>query len=273
MAEIVSEEHGPKKPVATAEETFFRHRQREMVVNQRRFGLAYLVLAIGVGVAVGLGIVLVGRGTSHHKASNVTVFHPTRSGELGARQIANHVGYEYRQVNGDPLVTVVGERPTYQYSPLLYYLIRPVDARYPNDIDVFLVGNGIMYSMNGTGANGIAPPGVATPEGATLLKREALELSFDTFKTDSAVDTVTTLLPQLSQSHIAIIFRRSDLRPYLSKKLSDLLEASSPIKPGQVTAAEARRIDHIEVGSIYTYEGVEGADGTTLLRIAPVPYR
>ena len=46
MAEVVSEEHGAQKPVAPAEETFFRHRQREMVVNQRRFGLAYLVLAV-----------------------------------------------------------------------------------------------------------------------------------------------------------------------------------------------------------------------------------
>ena len=271
MAEVVSEEHGPQKRVAPAEEMFFRHRQREMVVNQRRFGLAYLALAIGVGVAVGLGIVLVGRGTSsHHKASNVTVFHPTQTGELGAKQIARHVGYEYRQAGGDPLVSVIGERPNYQYNPLLYYLIRPVDAQYPNDIDVFTVGNGIMYSMVGTGANGAGPPALATPAGAVLLKREALELSYDTFKTDSSVQTVTSLLPTLSSTHVAIIFKRSDLQPWLGKPLSHILQAPTPIKVGDVSTAEGQRIDHIESGSVYTYEPVEGADGTTILRITPV---
>jgi len=270
MAEVVSGKPGAQKPMPPAEETFFRHRQREMVVNQRRFGLAYLVLAIAVGVAVGLGIVLIGRGTSHHKASNVRVFHPTQHGELGAKQIARHVGYEYRQTNGDPLVTVIGERPTYQYNPLLFYLIRPADAQYPNDIDVFTVGNGIMYSMCGTGSNCVASPEVASQTGATMLKREALELSFDTFKTDSAVETVTTLLPQLSSARLAIIFKRSDLRPWLGKPLSHLLQASMPVKPGTIKASEAQLIDKIEAGSIYQYEPKQSSDGNTLLQLDPV---
>ena len=270
MAEVVSEERVPQTPVPTAEETFFRRRQREMVVNQRRFGLAYLVLAIGVGVAVGLAIVLIGRGTSHPRASNATVFHPTQSGELGAKQIARHVGYEYRQANGDPIATVIGERPNYGYNPLLYYLIRPADAQYPSDIDVFTVGNGIMYSMCGTAANCAAETALASPDGATMFKREAFELSFDTFKTDSAVQTVTTLFPTLSQTHLAIVFKRSDLSRWLGSPLSHVLKASSPLKPGEISPSEAAMIDRIERGATYQYAPKQGSDGTTLLQLDPV---
>src|SRR5207248_6394306 len=111
-----------------------------------------------------------------------------------------------------------------------------------------------MYSMCGSASNCVAPASVASQQGAILLKREALELSFDTFKTDSAVETVTTLLPTLSQSHLAIVFKRGDLSPWLDKPLSYLLKASSPIKPGEITSAEAARIDKIESGAIYQYE-------------------
>jgi hypothetical protein len=271
MAEVVSEERGAQKPVSTAEETFFRRRQREMVINQRRFGLAYLVLAIGVGVAVGLGIVLIGRGTSsHHPAVGATVFHPSKTGELGAKQIARHVARQYRQADGSQLVTVVGERPNYQLNPVLYYFIRPQDAQYPNDTALFTVGNGIMYSMCGSQANCAAPAAVASPNGAMLLKREALELSFDTFKTDSAVQTVTTLLPSLSQTSLAIIFTRSDLSHWLGKPLSSILPEKGPIVPGKINSAEADRIDKIESDAVYQYEADQGSDGNVYFKLIPV---
>jgi hypothetical protein len=198
------------------------------------------------------------------------VFHPTRGGELGAKQIAHHVAGQYRQADGSQLVSVVGERPNYQQSPLLFYFIRPHDAQYPNDTDIFTVGNGIMYSMCGSNANCAAPAAVASQPGALLLKREALELSFDTFKTDSAVETVTTLLPQLSSARLAIIFKRSDLRPWLGKPLSHLLQASTPVKPGTIKASEVKMIDKIEAGAIYQYEPKQSSDGNTLLQLDPV---
>src|SRR5262249_29677107 len=145
MAEAMSEETVGQPARSPAEEPFFRQTQREIVAHQRRFGLAYLVLAIGVGVAVGLAIVLIGRGGSHHATVGVKVFRPTAGGELGAKQIAAFVGRKYRQADGAPLTSVVGERPNWQGSPLSYYLIRPHDAQYPKDIAIFTVGNGIMY--------------------------------------------------------------------------------------------------------------------------------
>ena len=95
MADILSEETQPKNPAPHAEQPFFRHTQREILAHQRRFGLAYLVLAVGIGVAVGLGIVLIGRGSSHHATTGVKGVHTTKSGELGAKQIANAVAGFY----------------------------------------------------------------------------------------------------------------------------------------------------------------------------------
>lgn len=271
MAEVVSEEHGAHKPVSAAEETFFRHRQREMVVNQRRFGLAYLVLAIGVGVAVGLAIVLIGRGVSHHAKTGATVFRPTQSGELGAKQIAHHVDLEYRQADGLPLVSVIGERPNYQGQPLLYYLIRPHDATDPNkDIAIFTVGNGVMYSMCGLGKNCATASGGGSTDEAQLLKREALELSFDTFKTDSAIQTVTTLLPPFQQGTLAIIFKRSDLAAQLGRPLSKLLPEPGPLKPGDIKTAEIERINALEAGAVYLYDVAQGPDGNAYLRLDPL---
>ncbi len=271
MAEVVSEEtQHPAAAAPGADKPFFRQTQREIIAHQRRFGLAYFLLAVGVGVAVGLGIVLVGRGSSHQRAAGASVFRATHTGELGAKEIARHVGQEYRESNGSQLVAVIGERPNYQDQPLQYYLIRPHDAQYPNDVGVFTVGNGIMYSMCGPGKDCAASATTATRAGATMLKREALELSFDTFKSDSSVQTVTTLLPPLSQSTLAIIFKRSDLGRWLSKPLSSILPRSAPIGPGKIPTDEAQRIDTIEAGAIYQYEAAQGPDGNPILRLDPI---
>jgi hypothetical protein len=275
MAEVVSEEHGVQKPVAPAEEIFFRHRQREMVVNQRRFGLAYLVLAVAVGVAVGLGIVLIGRSSSHHKTTGVKSFHPTASGELGAKQIAAEVGVKYRQPNGQPLTAVVGERPNYQGAPLSYYLIRPHDAQYPKDVGYFPVGNGIMYSMCAFSASCTTTAAGNDLQENLLLKREALELSLNTFKFDGSVQTVTTLLPPFRQGQnlttFAIIFTRRELARWIHRPMSSLLTKRGPIEPGQIPNSESERINSIEAGTLFTVDPALGPDGNPYFRLDPVP--
>lgn len=275
MAEIVSEETGATPSTPIAEQPFFRPSQKDVLAHQRRFGLAYLVLAVGVGVAVGLGIVLIGRGSSHHAATGSKTFKPALSGELGAKQIANHVGQQYRQADGAPLTAVVGERPNYQGAPLTYYLIRPHDAQYPKDIAVFPVGNGIMYSMCAFGKNCSTAAAGQNLEENLLLKREALELSLNTFKADGSVQTVTTLLPPFRQGQalatFAVIFTRHDLAKWIHEPMSSVLTARGPLRPGQVPTSESRRIDSIEAGTLYTVDPAQGPDGNAYFRLDPVP--
>jgi hypothetical protein len=267
MAEVVSDETS-RSPSASAEPApFFRPAQRDIVVNQRHFGLAYLALAIGVGVAVGLGIVLIGRGSHHAASTAANVFTPTLTGELGAKQIARHVGHKYRLANGRELVAVVGERPNIQNAPLFNYLIRPHDARLQSDIDVLPVGNGIMYAMCGFGKNcGVSETGPT----ALLLKREALELAFVTFRSDAAVDTVTTLLPPSQQGSLAVVFQRSQLAQWIRQPLSNVLPERGPLKPGSVSDAEAQRIGLIEDAALYLYDAAQGGDGNAILRLDPL---
>ena len=272
MAEVVSEETAAQ-PAPPAEEPFFSPKskgQGDLIVNHRRFGLAYLLLAVGIGVAVGLGIVLIGRGSDHKAATGAQTFKPTQSGELGAKQIARHVGLKYRQSDGSPLTAVIGERPNFQGQPLSFYLIRPHDAQNSDkDIAIFPVGNGIMYAMCGFGKN-CGTSTTETAEDALLLKREALELTMNTFKADSAVDTVTTLLPPLQQGNLAMIFKRSDLNAWVHRPLSSLLSTPGTLKPGQVPTAEAQRIDTVSAGSVYLYDAVQAGDGNAYFRLDPI---
>jgi hypothetical protein len=263
VAEVVSEETR-----APAEEPAFRPPKRDIVVQQKRFGFAYFVLAVAVGIAVGLAIVLIGRGSSHH-ASTAQGFKPAQSGELGAKEIARHVGVKYRAANGQPLVGVIGERPNIQNVPLFNYLIRPHDAQDPKkDIAVFPVDNGMMYTMCGFATSSCSvAQNHATEE---LLKREALELAFVTFKDESDVDTVTTLLPPAQQTGIAVIFRRDQLSSVLGDPLSRLLPEAGPIKPGGMGSVEQDKIDLLVAPASYAYDTQVGPDGNPLLRLDPL---
>jgi hypothetical protein len=267
MADVVSDKTGTTPSTSVEPAPLFRPTQHETLAHQRRFGLAYLVLAIGIGVAVGLAIVLIGRG-SHHATTKAATFTPGSSGELGAKQIALHIGQKYRLANGRQIVGVVGERPNIENAPLSNYLIQPRDAKYPNDIAVFAVGNGIMYSMCGFGKN--CALGTDTAASELLLQREALELALNTFKTDSSVDTVTTLLPPIQQGTVAVIFRRSELARWIQQPLSRLLPGTGPLQPGSVSPAEAQRIGLIENSALYLYDAVRGPDGNAILRLDPL---
>lgn len=263
MAEVVSEE--TRTP---AEEPAFLPPKRDIVVQQRRFGVAYFVLAIAVGVAVGLGIVLIGRGSTHHAVTSQG-FKPTQSGELGAKEIARHIGVKYRQADGSPLVGIIGERPNYQDLQLFNYLIRPHDAQdTKKDVAVFPVDNGIMYTMCAFATTSCAL--AQTNSTTELLKREALELAFETFKTDSDVETVTTLLPPAQQTGIAVIFRRSELSSVLGAPLSKLLPGAGPIKPGSIGNEEQQKIDLLVAPALFAYDTQVGPDGNPLLRLDPL---
>jgi len=264
VAEIVSEEQ--RTPVE--EPGSLGRPKSDVIVQQRRFGVAYFLLAIGVGVAVGLAIVLIGRDNGHHATTTTQAFKPTAGGELGAKEIARHVAHKYRLANGQQLVGVIGERPNYQNLSMFFYLIRPHDAQYPNDIKSFEVKNGIMYSMCAFATTSCS---VAQDSATTqLLKRESLELAFTTFKTDSSVDTVTTLLPPASQTGIAIILSRNQLSSVLGQPMSKLLPGSGPIKAGSIKSAESEQIDLLVDQGLYSYDAQQGPDGNPILRLDPL---
>ena len=103
-----------------------------------------------------------------------------------------------------------------------------------------------------------------------LLKREALELAFVTFKTESDIDTVTTLLPPAQQTGFAVIFRRNDLAIVLGHPLSKLLHNVGPVKPGSIGSDEQQKVDLLVAPALYAYDSQVGPDGNPLLRLDPL---
>jgi hypothetical protein len=264
------------KPAAAEPEPFFRPSPRQAAIHQRRFGLAYLLLAIGVGVAVGLGIVLIGRGSSSHTASGSAAFTPQQQGELGAREIAAHVGHEYRLPNGSDLVGVIGQRPSYQNVAMHDNLVRPSDAQNPKDVADLPIGNGIMFLLCGLGQN-CSISGSPSPARTLLIEQEVLELALRTFKNDSDVQTVTALMPptaaQPSRSqNIVAFFRRQDVAPLLGRPLSSTFTRRGPYEAGDVGQATVAAIQLYVDPALYLYRADYLPDGTPTLILDPFPH-
>jgi hypothetical protein len=258
-------------------EPFFRQSPRDVVKNQRRFGLAYIVLAIGVGVAVGFGIVLVGRGSSS-SPTGPAGFSPSLQGELGAKQIANHVMHEYKGADGTDFVGVVGQRPSYQNVGIHDDLVRPSDAQSPKDtrdLNIGIGGTGIMYLMCGSGSNcTVASSTPATESRTRLVEQEALELTLRTFKNDSSVKNVTVLMPpssaqQGSGQDIASVAFRSDFQGLIDKPLSSVIPRVGPYREGDVSSPTVTAIKVYLEPDMYLYRADYLPDGTPTLILDP----
>jgi len=274
MADVVSEDAapaGPHVPPGSAEEPFFRGTRRDVIVNPRRFGLAYLVLAIGMGAAVGLAIVLLGRGSTHHIASGAKSFTPERSGELGARQIGDYVSHEYNLPSGRGLVGIIAQRPSFQNVQMNQDLIRPSDSLTDKDVTLLPLGNGIMYLLCGLGANCAIDEGADNPQRNALVEQEVMELAVRTFKSDSAVQTVTLLMPPFSGTSLVAVVRRRDFAPIISRPLSAVIPNKPPYVPGDVDETTARALNRYLLPVLFTYQSEALGDGTTAFVLNPYP--
>jgi hypothetical protein len=270
------------KPAAVEPEPFFRPSARDVVIHQRRFGLAYLVLAVGVGVAVGLGIVLIGRG-SNHAARGPGAFAPRQQGELGARAIANHVAHEYKGEGGEDFVSLVGQRASIQNVAMHDDLIRPSDTQTPKDTKALPIGNGIMYLMCGGGQNCTITSSKSSSSSSSSLNRrlfieqEALELTLRTFKNDSDVQTVTVLMPPVSTQansgqDLVSVAERSWFKPLIDLPLSSSLPRRGPYTEGDVGPKTVRMLNYYLEPEMYRYRADSLPDGTPTLILDPYPH-
>jgi hypothetical protein len=265
-------------PAAPEPEPFFRTNARDAAIHQRRFGIAYLVLAIAVGVAVGLGIVLVGRGGSSSSARGPGGFAPRQQGELGAREIANQVMHEYKGEAGDDFVAVVGQRPSIQNVAIHDDLIRPSDTQTPKDTAALPIGNGIMFLMCGGGTNcAITGSSQSTQNLTLLVEQEALELTLRTFKNDADVQTVTVLMPPVSSQRnsgrdLASVAERSNFSSLIDVPLAQTIPHRGPYSGGDVGPITAETIKDFLEPEMYVYRADSLPDGTPTLILDPYPH-
>lgn len=120
---------------------------------------------------------------------------PTSKGpDQGAREIADHVGREYRLASGEQIVALTGGPMEIGGLPVNIALRQ--SAADGGDIDL-VPGNGVLYRMCGLGRDCSIDRGTPSAARLLLLRREALELalySFRYLKKDD-VETVVVFLP------------------------------------------------------------------------------
>jgi hypothetical protein len=239
-----------------------------------RFGFVFGVLA-GIGAcAAALALLLLGGGgPSVRLAENWSPWRPATSEMLaGADAIARHVGARYKRDDGKQLVSIQG-------GPLeLGGLPVGVMVRLRSGAIETLEGDGVMYVLNGLGANGAIGEGKPSARLTRLLRREALELVLYSFRYLDDVTMVAVMLPPAARAarepdaagdaqpleRQAVFFRPGDLLPQLQAPLADTLPRATP-RARSLSGAESARIDSLTLGNVFAAQVQQAQDALTYL--------
>jgi hypothetical protein len=260
----------PAESAAPAE----ARQQRRLASIQRRFGFAYLVLAVAVGLAVGLAVVLIGR-SDDKQTAEWSGWQPTKSTQSASDQIARHVENRYRLPTGQPLL-LAHPRPPIIFSnssgvPVTTIAMRSgfpdrsIEAAYSTDGTLF-------YYLCGLGKE-CAISGQASVARGRLVRLEGLELALYTFKYISDVKSVLAFIPPVAgqSTNALMFFRRSDFQGALDRPARFTLPERSPLKPGQLTPAEDRAVARLTGKHVFQFELQTLPDGSAALVIQPYP--
>lgn len=289
-----SSEHRSESPGTPHASTF-------RAVTGGLIGLA--VAAIVIAVAVGVS----GRGGSSGSSAPWSSWAPPEGGNLGARDIADHIAPTYRlsAVNQLAVVTVVNlaqQSSTTAASASTAPTTTPTGLQVavrpdPTSTAVSLLpGKTIAFNLCGVAGQNCSI-GVGTPSNARLLllRREALELALYTFKYISGVDNVVAILPPgraqqtsaltktppstvASSSSatkpidVAVLFGRQELSFLLKQPLAAALPEQAPPLVAQMTSApEAGLVAQVTANGLFSERIEQAQDGSSLIVLDPLP--
>jgi hypothetical protein len=221
-----------------------------------RFGFIWGALA-GIAVcALALGGVLAATGGDDGPplAKHWSDWKPGTSRMIpGAQDIAAHVAREYKLDSGDQLAAISSGAIELGGTPL-GVAVRPKGG----DLQV-LKGDGVLYLLNGLGADAKTSAGKTGRTNERLMMREALELALYSFRYLDDVTMVAIMLPPRSGSTDAsadgqqsrtLFFRPGDLLDKLEVPLSRTL-APEPPRPKALSKPEALKIDSLTLRNLF----------------------
>jgi hypothetical protein len=262
-------------------------------------GLAVAAVVVAVVVAAA------GRGGPSGSSAPWSSWAPSESGNLGARDIADHIAPTYRlsAVNQLAVVTVVNL--TQQSSATAAASSAPTTT--PTGLQVavrpdptstavsLLPGKTIAFNLCGVASQNCSI-GIGTPSSARLLllRREALELALYTFKYISGTDNVVAILPPgraqqtsaLTKSpppaasststtkpiDVAVLFSRPELSFLLKQPLAAALPEQAPPLVSQMTSApEAGLVAQVTANGLFSERLEQAQDGSSLIVLDPLP--
>jgi len=236
-----------------------------------RFLFVYGTLA-GV-LALALAGVIVYAGRSISPGPTWSAWKPHGGGLGAAKEIAHHIGTDYRLPGGTQLVEVIAKAPAVspsnQQIPIHYVAVRGTkgagDAIFPVDSS-----NSLMYSLCGLGQSCAIASGKASVERGTLVRREILELALYTFKYVGGVNHVIAFMPPAlgNQPLYAVYLQKSDLSQELKQPLTHTLSAKVPL-PSTIQPREQQTIDSVLGPRVYKFSLSQAQQGDAILVLSP----
>jgi hypothetical protein len=209
------------------------------------------LVGLGIGAALAAGIALFGRGFEPGPAWSS--WKPTKQGNVGAEQIAKHVGPSYKLPTGDQLVLVRG-------GPLRVDLLpgTPVHIAVAGDGPAPISevkGSTVQYQLCGLGEKCAIDKGKPSVERFLLLRREALELALYSFRYLKGLDNVVVFLPPSpgEEPRNALMFHRNQLKPALERPLAASLPAPPPTVNSVEKSPEAGLVKRMTGRNLFLY--------------------
>jgi hypothetical protein len=247
-----------------------------------RFGfLLGALLGVGVAAAAAFALLLGSaptRSADPRLADHWSTWLPP-SGDIvtGPAAIANHVQTEYKRADGKQLVSLHGGPFFYSApsGPLPFAVrLQPADGTIQD-----LGGNGVLYTLSGTGPGGKIVGDKATPERHRLLRREALELALYSFRYVDRITMFVALLPVNAAKQAkaakaakpktpalqAVFFRPGDLKRQLRSPLATTLKPSTKLAPRTLPSTEAARVDKLTKTNLFDATFTQQVDGQLYL--------
>jgi hypothetical protein len=248
--------------------------ERPVVPHAKRFrlvtgALAFLALA---ALAAAVSLATGGRGADDGDAASWSTFKPSSDGlDSGAREIAAHVGRQYRLPSGQQIVAVTGGPLELQGMPMRIAVREsPADG---GDITV-LEGRGVLYRMCGLGPKCAIASGKPSPERALLLQREALELALYSFHDLEDVENVVVFMPPPKgrDPEVALHFRRGDVAGQLTRPLRSTLPGPAPTPATIDRSPDTPFVQQLTLGNIFRFSLTQGnQDASVFLVLDPLP--
>jgi hypothetical protein len=251
------------------------------IVSRKKFGAAYLLLAVIVGAAVGLIVVLATRsdGTSSHAKASTE--QPTAGGTLASRQIARTVSQRYRLPDGvrqfvavtaNALEVPTGEGPV----PISALAVSTGLAGVSREgVKVVYPHTGVFYQAAGGGDNNL-PRGPGSAGEEPLLARESIDLALTTFKALPQTDTVLFVLPPLRgvtqadpRFRRAYYFDRQALSNELRGPISATIKPMKTITENDLTADEANTYMALVSDKMYHFAVQQLANNSLAIFLTP----
>ncbi len=249
-----------------------------------RFRALLALLVVAGAVAIACAGVLLGSGSSTAAGSDApwASWFPSEEGAKGLTQIANHVGPEYRNQDGNQIVSVTGGPLEIANLPA-----RIAIRNATGDGAVQMVsGNGALFTLCGLGPNCSIATGKPSTERMMLLRREALEIALRSFQNDAELDNVVVLMPprpgtrnvknstgksvETGNQGAAVLLQRPQLQNQLNKPLVETLPEPVPTVDTIARAPETQTVDQLTASSMYMASIIQAQDASAYLVLDPL---